>query len=77
MDKKNVFFALIFCFANLELKDTKYKILSDRFKFSTHKLCESKRDKNIDLNAEQSLMFHISTQDKYTHFQTNLRYSFI
>ena len=33
--------------------------------------------KNIDLNAEQSLMFHISAQDNYTSFQSRLQYSFI
>ena len=26
------------------------------------------------LNDEQSLMFHISTQDKYTHLQRRLQY---
>ena len=26
------------------------------------------------LNAEQSLMFHFSAQDKYTHFQRRLQY---
>ena len=36
--------------------------------FSIHKLCKNKRGGgNIDLIAEQSYMFHISTQDKYTH----------
>ena len=34
---------------------------SDRFGFSTRKLCKSKQEKK---NAEQSSMFHISTQVK-------------
>ena len=74
--RKDVVLAVIFCFAYLNVKDTEHKILSDRFEFSTHN-CKNKREKNIDLNAEQSSMIHISTQNKYTHFQKSLKYSFI
>ena len=51
---KDVVLAAILCFAYIKVKDTKYRVLSDRFEFSTNKLCRNKREKNIDLNAEQS-----------------------
>ena len=45
--------AAIVCFANLKVKVTKYRILSDRFEFSTPKLCENKWIKNYTLyNAD-------------------------
>ena len=65
--------AAVFCFAYLKVKDIKYIILSDRLEFSTHKLCKNKWDKNIVLIAEQSSMFHISPQDKYTHLKKLFR----
>ena len=51
--KKDGGLADTFLFAYLKVHDTKYRILSERFKFSTHKLCKSKRKINIDSNAEQ------------------------
>ena len=72
--RKDVVLVAIFCFAYLKVKDTNYIILSDRFEFSTHQLCINERDKKYRFNiAEQSLMFHISTQDRYTHFQKLFR----
>ena len=65
---------VIFCFTFFKVKDTKWRILSDRFEFSIHKLCKTKLEKNIDLIAEQSSMLHISTQDKYTNFKKSLQY---
>ena len=31
----------ILCFANLKVKVTRYRMLSDRFDFSTHQLCKN------------------------------------
>ena len=45
--RKDVFFAAIFCFAYIKVKDTKYKMLSDKFESSTLKLCNDKREKNL------------------------------
>ena len=44
-------------------------MLSDRFAFSTPKLCKNKGEKNLLLDAEQSSMFHISADAKDTHLQ--------
>ena len=62
--RKYVVLAAIFCFAYLKAKDTKHNILSDRFEFSTPKLCKKDREKNLHLKVEQSSMFHISGQAK-------------
>ena len=64
-----------FCFAYLEVKDTKYRMLTDRFEFSTQKLCKNKREKKY--RPKCNAMFHISTLDKYTYFLKGLQYSFI
>ena len=40
--RKYVVLAAIFCFANLKVKDTEYRTLSDGFEFSTPKLCKNK-----------------------------------
>ena len=61
-NRKDVVLAAFFCFAYLKVRDTEYKVLFDRFGFSTHKLCKKKRD--IDINAEQSSRFHTSAQVK-------------
>ena len=71
---KNTGFFLHFgshlCVANLKVKVTKYKMLSDRFEFSTHKLCKNKRKKIIcSQMSMHSSMFHILVQAKYRHFQ--------
>ena len=44
-----VIFTSIFmlCFANLKVKVTKYRISSDRFEFSTHKLCKKQVDNKL------------------------------
>ena len=45
----NMVLAAIFCFANLKVnivKDTKYRMSSDRFEFITPKLCKNKWGKN-------------------------------
>ena len=64
--------AAILFSAYLKVNDTKYIILSDRLEFSTHQLCKNKRDQNLILVADQSSMFHISTQDNYAHFEKNI-----
>ena len=43
--RKDVVLAAIFCFAYLKAKDTKDRMLSDKFKLSTPKLCKNKRNK--------------------------------
>ena len=45
------------CFAYLTAKDTKHKMLSDIFEFTTHTNYANTSGKNIDLNAEQRQMF--------------------
>ena len=72
-----VVFAAIFCFSYLKAKDTESKIWSDRFAFSTPKLCKNKREKHLHSNVEQISMFHIPAQAKYAHFQKRLQYSLI
>ena len=71
------FLAVIFCFAYLKMKDTKNKMLCDRFEFSTPKLCKNKRKKNLHANVEQISIFYISAQAKCKYFQKNLQYSLI
>ena len=61
-NRKDVVLAAFFCFAFLKVKDTEYKVLFDRFGFSTHKLCKNKRD--IDINAEQIQGFILQPRSK-------------
>ena len=56
--------AVIFCFAYLEVKDIKYRILSTDSDSAHTNYVKISRRKNIDINAEQSSMFHISIQVK-------------
>ena len=44
--RKKVILAAIFCFAYLKTKDTKRRIVSDRFEFSTPKLCKKTEKKS-------------------------------
>ena len=61
----------------VNLKDTKYRIVSAGSNSAhTHYVKTSGRDMLL-LNAEQSSIFQISAQSKYTHFQKKLQYSFI
>ena len=43
--RTDVVLAAIFCFAYLKVNDTKDRMLTDIFKFSTPKLCKNKRKK--------------------------------
>ena len=43
--KTDVVLAAIFCFAYLKVNDTKDRMLTDIFEFSTPKLCTNKRKK--------------------------------
>ena len=43
--RKDVVLVAIFCLVYLKVMDTKYRILSDRFRLSTHKSCKNKREK--------------------------------
>ena len=47
----------------------KDKMLTDTFEFTTPKLMEKQAGKNVHTNVEQSSMFHISAQAKYTHLK--------
>ena len=51
--KKDDVLSAIFCFAHLKAKDTKYRMLSDRFEFSTHTNYSKTSGKNIVSIAEQ------------------------
>ena len=67
------FWRPLFCFAYLAVEDTKDRMLSDRFEFSTPKLCKNKR-KKIALYIEQSFIFQPRL---ITHtFQKRLQYSY-
>ena len=44
--RKDVVLAVIFCFAYLKVKETKGRMLPDRFQLSTLKLCKKKAKKN-------------------------------
>ena len=44
--RKKVILAAIFCFAYLKTKDIKRRIVSDRFEFSTPKLCNKTEKKS-------------------------------
>ena len=43
--RENVVLEAIFCFSHLKVNDTKDKMLSDTFDFSTPRLCKNKREK--------------------------------
>ena len=66
--RKDVVLAAIFCFAYLKVKDTKYIILSTDSNSAHTSYVKTSGTKNVVLIADQSSMFHISIQDKYTHF---------
>ena len=67
--REDVVLAAIFCFAYLKVKDTKYIILSKDSNSAHTNYVKTSETKNIVLIAEQSSMYHISTQDKYTHLK--------
>ena len=67
--RKDVVLAAIFCFAHLKVKDTKYIILSTDSNSAHTSYVKTSGTKTIVLIADQSSMFHISIQDKYTHFK--------
>ena len=68
----------ILCFANLKVKVTKYRMLSDRFEFSTHKLCKNKCVKNYTQKfREKNLVSDFSPSISYTYFHVRLQYFFI
>ena len=56
-NKKDSVLAAIFCFAYLKAKDTKYRMLSNRFEFSTHTNYAKTSGKIIDSNVEQRQTF--------------------
>ena len=70
-------FAPIVCFANLKVKVTKYIMLSNRFEFRTHKLCNNNSIKTMHKNSEEKIKFQISPEAKYTNFHEKLQYYFI
>ena len=71
--------AAILCVANFKVMVTKYRMLSDRFEFSTHNTNYVKTSgyNILHKNAEKKIMFQISAHAKYTYFHGRLQYSFI
>ena len=71
-------FGSYFCFSNLKVKNT---IIVERYltdSYSAHpKYVKTSAYQIIHLIAEQSLIFQLSVQAKYTHFHNKLLYSYI
>ena len=58
--RKDVVLAAIFGFSHLKVKDTKDRMLSDRFEFSTPKLCKNKREKRKKCALKCRAKFNVS-----------------
>ena len=71
--RKYVVLAVNVCFAYFKSKDTIECYPTDSN--SAHPNYVETSGKNLHSNVEQSSMFHISAQAKYTHFQKRLQYS--
>ena len=54
-----MFLAVIFCFADLKVKDTKYRMLSDRFELSTPNYVKAS-EKDISLKCRAKLNVSLS-----------------
>ena len=48
-----IILVVILCLVNLKVKVTKYRILFDRFEFSTHQLCKNKWIKRYSLKSKE------------------------
>ena len=66
--RKDVVLAAIFRIAFLDVKHTKYRILSDRFELSTHKFISKQARGKYRLKFKAKFNILVSTQDKCTHF---------
>ena len=60
--------AAIFCFAYLKVNDTKDRMLTDIFEFSTPQLCKNKRKKKLALKCRAKFNVLYFSPPKYTHF---------
>ena len=68
-------FCVLLFFAKVEF--TRYRMLTHRFEFSTHKLCKNKWMKNYTQLFREENMFLISVHAKYKYFHVRLQYVFI